>query len=101
MKHLVGKVITKKVPFMGDEVEIRKLSVNEVLEVQKIVQKAQKTKGEEAQIILLQDVIKVAVPQAAELTDTDFKTFPIGELSELTESILSFAGLSGSETAGK
>jgi hypothetical protein len=33
MKHLVGKRITKKVPFMGDEVEIIKLSVGQVLEV--------------------------------------------------------------------
>jgi len=100
MKHLVGKVITKKVPFMGEEVSIRKLSVNEVLAVQEIVKKAQKAKGEEAQIMLLQDVIKVAVPEAQELTDEDFKTFPIGELSELTESILSFAGLSGDSAQG-
>jgi len=100
MKHLVGKVITKEVSFMGDTVQIRKLSVNEVLTVQKIVQKANKAKGEEAQIILLQDVIKVAVPEAQELTNEDFKTFPIGELSELTESILSFAGLSGESATG-
>jgi len=100
MKHLVGKVITKKVPFMGEEVEIRKLSVNEVLKVQKIVQKASKAKGEESQIMLLQDVIKVAVPEAEGLTSEDFKTFPIGELSELTESILAFAGLSGDSATG-
>jgi len=100
MKHLVGKVITKEVPFMGEKLSIRKLSVNEVLEVQKIVQKANKAKGEEAQLVLLQDVIKVAVPEAQELTSEDFKTFPIGELSELTESILSFAGLSGDSAAG-
>mgnify|MGYP000879162407 CR=1 FL=1 len=100
MKHLVGKVITKEVSFMGDTVQIRKLSVNEVLTVQKIVQKANKAKGEEAQIMLLQDVIKVAVPEAQELTNEDFKTFPIGELSELTESILSFAGLSGESATG-
>jgi len=39
MKHLVGKKIGKKVSFMDDEVEILKLSVSEVLEVQKIIEK--------------------------------------------------------------
>jgi hypothetical protein len=27
MKHLINKELTEKVPFMGDEVEVRKLTV--------------------------------------------------------------------------
>ena len=99
MKHLVGKVITKQVPFMGDEVEVRKLSVSEVMKVQELVKKANKSKGEDAQMGLLRDVIRLAVVGAEEISDEDFNTFPIGELSELSNEILSFSGL-GDSTAG-
>jgi hypothetical protein len=93
MKHLVGKVITKKVPFMEDEVEIRKLSVNEVFQVQKLVTKSSKSKSEDAQLGLLRDVIRMSVVDAADLTDEDYNTFPIAELSLLTEAVLEFSGI--------
>jgi len=99
MKHLVGKVITKKVSFMGDEVEIRKMSVAEVLKVQNLVLKATKSKDESSQLSLLRDVIRLAVIGAEEITDEDFNTFPIGELNDLTNNILSYSGLQG-ESAG-
>jgi hypothetical protein len=99
MKHLVGKVITKKVPFMGDEVEVRKMSVSEVMKIQELVKKANKSKSEDAQLGLLRDVIRLAVIGADEITDEDFNTFPIGELSELSNEILSFSGL-GDTAAG-
>jgi|SRR5210317_1189221 len=97
MKHLVGKVITKKVPFMGDEVEIRKLSVNEVFKVQELVKKSTKSKDEKDQISLLRDVIRLSVVGAEELTDEDFNTFPIAELSDITENVLSFSGIGQTE----
>lgn len=97
MKHLVGKVITKKVPFMGDEVEIRKLSVNEVFKVQELVKKSTKSKSEEDQISLLRDVIRLAVVGADEVTDEEFNTFPIGELSDVTDNILKFSGIGDTE----
>lgn len=99
MKHLVGKVITKKVPFMGDEVEVRKMSVSEVMKIQELVKMANKSKAEDAQLGLLRDVIRLAVIGADEITDEDFNTFPIGELSELSNEILSFSGL-GEAAAG-
>jgi len=98
MKHLVGKVIKKKVPFMGDEVEIRKLSVAEVMDVQKMVNKATKAKGEDAQLGLLRDVIRLATIGAEEISDEDFNTFPIAELNELSTAILGFSGLGDEET---
>jgi len=101
MKHLVGKVITKKVPFMGDEVEIRKMSVAEVLQVQEMVKKTTKSKSEDSQLGLLRDVIRLAVVGAQELSDTDFNTFPIAELNEISNSILEYSGLAGgAEDAG-
>lgn len=98
MKHLVGKVIKKKVPFMGDEVEIRKLSVAEVMDVQKMVNKATKAKGDDAQLGLLRDVIRLATIGAEEISDADFNSFPIAELNDLSTAILGFSGLGDEET---
>jgi len=101
MKHLVGKQITKKVGFMDDEVEIRKLSVAEVLEVQKLIEKNSKLKNqEESSMKLLTSVIKMAAPAAAELTSEDFNSFPIQELNALSEEILNYSGLGAGNTAG-
>jgi len=95
MKHLVGKKLTEKIPFMGDEVEVRKLSVAEILDLQKVIEKA--GKDEEGQMKLLQDVIKVAVIGADEITDKEFKGFPISELTLLSEKIMEVSGLGGTE----
>ena len=100
MKKLVGKVISKKVPFMGDEVEIRKLSVAEVLKVQGLVKVAAKSKMEDAQIGLLRDLSRLAVVGAAELSDEDFNTFPLQELNGLSTSILAYSGLGEESTEG-
>jgi len=97
MKHLVGKVITKKYSFMDDEVEVRKLSVSEVFKVQELVKKTNKKTDEASQLALLRDVIRLAVVGANELSDEDFDQFPLGELSNLSNNVLSFSGLSGEE----
>jgi len=97
MKHLVGKLVTEKVPFMGDEVEVKKLTVGEVMGLQKVIEKAAKSKDEQAQLKLLCDVIKIAVIGAEELTDEDFNTFPIQELTGLSEQIMRLSGLGGTE----
>jgi len=100
MKHLVGKQIIEKVPFMGDEVEIRKLSVTEVMKVQELVKKSSKSKAEDSELSLLRDVIRLAVIGADELSDEDFNTFPIGELSDVSNHILRFSGLGGDSSSG-
>ena len=97
MKHLVGKELTEKVPFMGDEVEVRKLTVGQIMSMQKIIDKATKSKDETAQIKLLCDIIKIAVVGAEELTQEDFDTFPLGELSTLSENVMRVSGLGGVE----
>jgi len=97
MKHLVGKLVTEKVPFMGDEVEVKKLTVGEVMGLQKVIEKAAKSKDDQAQLKLLCDVIKIAVVGAEELTDEDFNTFPIQELTGLSEQIMRLSGLGGTE----
>lgn len=97
MKHLVGKPQTKKVPFMGDEVEIKKLSVAEVMELQELIKKAAKSKD---QLQVLRDVLRLAVVGADEMSDDDFNTFSPIDLNELSEEVLVYCGLSNKEEAG-
>lgn len=96
MKHLVGKLMTKKVKFMGEEVEIKKLSVGEVVEIQN------RSKGagedEKASLELLEYVISSSVKGAEELTSEDFQKFPVDELSKLSNEILVFSGLGNVQT---
>lgn len=96
MKHLIGKSLTKKVSFMGDEVEVRKLSVSEVMKIQKLVKEAQKAKTEEASLGLLRDILRLTVIGAEEISDEDFETFPLGELNDLSEKVLAYSGMGGS-----
>ena len=95
MKHLVGKAITEKVPFMGDEVEVKKMTVGEILELQKVIAKVGDSDDAAKQIGLLRDIIKVAVLGADELSDEDFETFPIEELNNLSTKVMALSGLSG------
>jgi hypothetical protein len=94
MKHLVGKTMTQKVPFMGDEVEVKKLTVGEILELQKVINASQKGKqDEEKQMKLLRDILRLAVIGADEISDEEFSNFPLGELSELSQQVVSVSGM--------
>jgi len=89
MKHLVGKKISKKVDFMGDKVEIKKLTVNEVLKIQE----ATKNTSEEDQINTLRVILRSAVVGADELSDDDIATFPLEELTSLSAEIVNYSGM--------
>jgi len=95
MKSLVGKPMTKKVKFMGEEIEIKKLSVGEVLEIQQLSKSV--ADDEKASLELLQFVISAAVKDAGELTTEDYSSFPIDELSKLSSAVLEFSGLGNAQ----
>jgi len=98
MKHLVGKVMSKKTKFMGEDVTMKKLSVSQVMEIQE----KSKTVGEDenASIQLLQYVIACSVDGAEDLSTEDFSAFPVDELSRLSNDVLTFSGL-GNGAQGK
>ena len=94
MKHLVGKTMTEKVSFMGDEIEVKKLSVGDILKVQRLTKEHNKRKNpDEAALMLLRDVIKMAVVGAQDLTDEEFDTFPLEELNKVSVSVLKLSGV--------
>ena len=91
LKDLVGKEITKLVPFMGQKLQIKKLTVNEVLAIQELAKDA--GDNEEANFELLRTVVRKAAKGADELSDDDFHELPIEELSTLSNAIMTYSGM--------
>ena len=89
--------MTVKVPFMGDEVEVRKLAVGAIMDLQKIIDASNKDDSELAQLKLLRDVMRIAVVGAEDITDEEFNQFPLSELTSLSEAIMAASGLGGVE----
>jgi len=94
-KALINKRITKSVKFMNGKVEIAKLSVAEVMEIQN--QATEMAGNEEAKdsegFNSLKEVIRMAVDDAKELDDEDFDKMPLGELINLSNEIMKFSGI--------
>ena len=95
MKKLVGKVITKEFPFMGEKVKVKRLSVADVTKIQEVVKKYEKSKDDSDQIKMINEIVRMSVIDAEELSDEDFMTFPLAELTELVNNIMEYAGLGG------
>jgi hypothetical protein len=98
IKGLVGRKMTKDVKFINENVKISKLSVAEVMEIQSMAKNTES--DEKAGFDLLKKVIRMSVEGASDLSDQDFDTFPMDELSKLSGEIMKFSGIAG-DTSGK
>jgi hypothetical protein len=95
IKSLVGKKMTKTVKFIGEDVKISKLNVAEVMQIQ---EKAKLLESDQTTgLDLLKKVIKLSVEGASDLTDQDFDSFPMDELSKLSNEIMKFSGIAGDQ----
>lgn len=93
LKAMVGRRMTQKVKFMDSDVMISKLSVSEVMDIQ---EKAKELgESEDAGIMLLMQVIGNSVEGGRDLTEEDFRTFPMDELTKLSNAIMKFSGIDG------
>jgi len=91
IKSLVGKKMTQKTDFMGEKINIKKLTVAEVTEIQSMAENAEGDDNFE----LLRFVIRAAVEDGEELEDSDFDEFPLDELTKLSNAIIKFSGVKG------
>lgn len=99
IKGFVGKRMSKTVKFMGEDVKVSKLSVAEVMAIQEAAKDIDK--DDVSGFEVLKKVIESAVEGGSELTDEDFKNFPMDELSKLSGEIMKFSGIGGEEQKGK
>ena len=91
IKAMVGRRMTKTVKFMEENITISKLSVAEVLDIQEQAKAAEEddSKGFDIQ----KNIIANAVEGGKDLTDEDFRGFPMEELSKLSSEIMKFSGM--------
>ena len=90
MKEFVNKPMTRKVPFMDGEVEVKLLTVGDAKAIEvaskKINRKKEATTDDQMELLRL--VIRLAVVGAEDISDEEFESFPITELSKLSETIM-------------
>lgn len=91
IKGMVGRRMDKTVKFMGQDLKITKLSVAEVMDIQ--VKAKELEADETAGFGVLKTVVMAAVEGGKDLTDEDFQTFPMDELSKLSAEIMKFSGI--------
>jgi len=95
MKSLVGRKMSKTYKFMGEDITINKLVVAEVIAIQ---EKAKSSDTDESEgFNVLKTVIQTACPEALELTAEDFNSFPLDELTKLSEEIMRFSGIGANQ----
>ena len=89
MKHLMGKAQTVMVDFMDDQVQVKQLSVNQVLELQKELA----VEDEAESLGSLSKIVRATVVGAEDLSDEEIQSFPLGELVKLSEEVMRVSGL--------
>lgn len=92
---LVGTRVSKTIKFMGSDIKVHKLTVAEVLLIQEAAQKIKDNPSEaEAEgFEVLRVVVRAGVENGNKLSDEDFTTFPIEDLSKLSNEIMAYSGL--------
>src|SRR5210317_1961291 len=98
LKSFVGKKQEKLIDFMGSKIPILKLTVAQVIEIQ---EKA-KSAGEDEQLNfdLLKDVIRYGAEDGEQLSDEEFDSFALDDLSKLSQAIMKHSGIQA-EQQGK
>lgn len=99
MKHIKIVDITKKVPFMGQEVEIKQLTVKGIKDLQESLDNT-KDATDLGGLKTLSIIFTSTVVGAEDMTEEDFEKFPVSALTELSNEILIFNGLGAQDDKG-
>ena len=83
----------QKIKFMEQDLDIKKLSVAEVLEIQALAKQVEDNPNEENNMMVLCKVIQQGAAELSDLTDEEMRTFPMDELSKLSTAIMKYSGL--------
>ena len=98
MKHIKIIEVTKKVPFLKQEVEIKQLTVKGIKDLQKVLD-VNKT-DDVAGLKTLSAIFRQTIVGAENMKDSEFEDFPIKALTELSQEILAYNGLSAKDDKG-
>jgi hypothetical protein len=90
-KALLTKPVISEIEFLGEKIQIRKLTVSEVLKTQQLIKAVENE--EDSGFKILVHLVKTAVPDAKDIAEEDFKSLPMDELSKLSNQIMKFSGM--------
>ena len=90
-RSLIGKRMSKNYKFMDQNLKIQKLTVNEVMEVQELAKDAGSDEDKNFQVLC--DVIRAGVEDSGDITNDEFRQFPLDELSKLSTEVMKFSGM--------
>ena len=100
--NFIGKRASKTVTFLGDKLEIFKMSMDDVDRIKTMASDANKADDvEKATMQLMMEVIRLCAAGASAITDEQFRSLPIDDLSKLSDEIMKFSGLGNSQEAKK
>ena len=89
-----SKAFTKKIKFLGQDLEITKLSVGQVIRIQDLAKAVEKAEDKsEGHIDMLFQMVRMGAPELSELDDNEMSELPMEELSDLSNEIMKHSGL--------
>jgi len=97
--RFLGSKVSKKVKFMGQEIEIVKLSISQVTKIQervKALEGGESAEGENLRLLAL--VVQEGAPELRDLSQEDINSFAMDELTGLSNEVMKYSGL-GKEQA--
>jgi hypothetical protein len=94
IKNLAKQRISKATKFMNSDVTIYKLSVADIMGIQESAKGGENMDDSEG-FEVLRKIITAGVDGGDELTEEDFMSFPLEELSRLSNEIMKFSGIVG------
>ena len=97
MKQFLNKTISKKIKVQGVEIELKALSLNEVMELQEVVADLDNTDEMSSNLTVMRSMLRVGVLGADEMSDEDFNSIPLSVLSEAVSEVLAYAGLGAAD----
>ncbi len=90
--RFLGQRVTKKVKFVDLDIEISKLTMGQVNEVQaKARALAETPDGDNMELLVM--VVKFGAQELSDVSDEEFLNFPLDELTKLSTAIMQFSGL--------
>ncbi len=91
--RFIGKRSEKTITFMDSEISIKKLSINQVMRIQALTKEMEDSKDELGGVKILLLILREGAPELEFLSDEEIQDFPMADLSELSNEIMSFSGL--------
>ena len=92
--RFMAAVVTKKVKFLGLDLEINKLSVQQTVDMRETAKAVASAEDELGNFKLICEIVRMGAKELGDLTDEELATLSLDDLVKLSDEIMMFSGLS-------